>query len=233
MQHPSPVRYLQNSWRDLEVSLLGGFQDSFLRSDITDNWVISHHQNSAEIFKATTFNKHWATVWPQGLNLHLSGNGVPYRGAEICSTRKFGYGRFRVRMCPSASPGVITSFFLYDPESRDEIDIEFGHFNHDGKIHLQCNYFVGGVGGNEYIHELSFDPIRGTHIYGFDWSSSYIRWFTHREGTIHIDLTRLLLRNPMHLYMNLWAPHNNHEWVGKYEGRSTLATYEWVCYRPR
>jgi len=102
----------------------------------------------------------------------------PWKSSEYRSVATYKYGFFECRMKASNHPGTDSDMFVYTGPSNgtiwDEVDIEIL-----GKspTQMQCNYFANGVGGHEYMVNLGFDVSAGFHTYGFDWQSSYIKWY--------------------------------------------------------
>lgn len=103
---------------------------------------------------------------------------------------------------------------------QDEIDFEF--LGHDKRA-VQTNYHVGGVGGREQIHALSFDSSDGFHHYAIAWDAAAIEW------RIDGELVRREERRegepwpekPMYLYASVWDASYiaDGAWTGKYHGR--------------
>ena len=70
--------------------------------------------------------------------------------------------------------GTVSSFFLYDDTSRDEIDVEI--LGKDPS-QVQFNYFVNGQGGHEKVIDLGFDSSAGLHNYEIEYSEGRIDWY--------------------------------------------------------
>ncbi|XP_047072962.1 xyloglucan endotransglucosylase/hydrolase protein 31-like [Lolium rigidum] len=103
----------------------------------------------------------------------------------------------------------------------DEIDFEF--LGGDKRA-VQTNFYVGGCGGREMVHELPFDSSDGFHHYAVAWGADAIEWRVDGE------LVRREERGndgepwpekPMFLYASLWDASGIDEgrWTGTYHGR--------------
>ena len=110
-----------------------------------------------------------------------------YAGAEMYTQDVFHYGRFEARMQMAVGSGVVSSMFLYYPNSSvkgnpwREIDIEVLGNNSNG---FQSNLITGtsAVQIQSAIKEpLSFDVSQAYHTYGIDWTPDSIVWYV--DGT--------------------------------------------------
>jgi endo-1,3-1,4-beta-glycanase ExoK len=105
-------------------------------------------------------------------------SGLPYTGAEMQSSNKYGYGRYETIMQPARGSGVVSAFFTYtgpwfgDP--HDEIDIEFLGSD-TTKVHF--NYFKNGKVIKPATFDLPFDAADRPHLYAFDWRPDGITWY--------------------------------------------------------
>ena len=105
-------------------------------------------------------------------------SGLPYTGAEMQSSNKYGYGRYETIMQPARGSGVVSAFFTYtgpwfgDP--HDEIDIEFLGSD-TTKVHF--NYFKDGKVIKPATFDLPFDAADRPHLYAFDWRPDGITWY--------------------------------------------------------
>lgn len=142
-------------------------------------------------------------------------SGDPYIGAEMRSAMNFQYGFFGTYMKPSATPGTASTFFLYNDNPHDEIDIEF--LGKDTTV-VQFNYFVNDVGNHEYKYNLGFDASKEYHHYGFYWDEHEITWYVDMKPVYRIvgdDMPSA----PSKLMANHWAGASNNkgiiDWMGK------------------
>ena len=182
----------------------------------------------------------------------LDGVDVPfnYTAGEARSQNYYHYGDYAVSMKPSANGGTASTFFVctgpYDikdgvPNAHDEIDIEFL-----GKdtTHVQFNFFVDGVGGNEFMYDLGFDASEEYHEYGFRWAPDSITWFVDGEPVYKVTTDksveeaknlRVVEKLPStagRILTNYWCGNERAwGWMGKYEGdvKDNGTTYQWIA----
>ena len=180
----------------------------------------------------------------------MDGQEVPYNytAGEARTQNYYHYGDYEVSMKPSANEGTASTFFIctgpYDlkdgvPNSHDEIDIEFL-----GKdtTHVQFNFFVDGVGGNEFMYDLGFDASEEYHTYGFRWEPNAITWFVDGQPVYkvttddveegknlkHVDK---LPSTAGRILMNYWCGNEGaYGWMGEYKGEThdNGTSYQWV-----
>ena len=180
----------------------------------------------------------------------IDGQEVPYNytAGEARTQNYYHYGDYEVSMKPSANDGTASTFFIctgpYDlkdgvPNSHDEIDIEFL-----GKdtTHVQFNFFVNGVGGNEFMYDLGFDASEEFHTYGFRWEETSITWFVDGQPVYKVTTEdveegknlRQVEKIPStagRILMNYWCGNERaYDWMGEYKGETVDngTTYQWV-----
>lgn len=173
----------------------------------------------------------------EGLSYKLEKYNKKNAGAEFTTNNKFGYGTYKVCMKPESNRGVISSFFLYDVDTADEIDIEFVGAGAEKSV--QFNYYEGSSGvSHPHYHFLDFDPTKDFHEYGFEWTPDYIRWFVDGEEVHRVLATDDDL--PTHdcqIMMNLWdgfpAPSWT-SWGGKFDEKClpVHAYYDYIEFTP-
>lgn len=161
------------------------------------------------------------------------GQAKPYRGAEYRTKDSYLYGRFQVRMKALDREGTLASFFTYNDDYPNtpwnEIDIEIlGRYTDD----VQFNAITPGQQNHLSHYFVSFDPSSDYHVYGFEWTPSYVAWFidsteVYRQDGAHIST----LTHPQKIMMNVWPPIYT-SWVGSWnEGvLPAFAFYDWVRY---
>ena len=190
-----------------------------------------------------------------------------YTAGEVRTQNYYGYGDFEVKMKPSKNPGTASTFFTctgpYDTKfvldengdyvldennqrvtvnnPHDEIDIEFL-----GKdtTKVQFNFFVNGVGGNEYMYDLGFDAAEEYHEYGYRWEEDSITWFVDNQPVYkvttdetvktgsNVRYVKTLPSTPGRILSNYWCGTQRAEgWMGKYTGNSQDdgTTYKWMA----
>ncbi|WP_297417652.1 glycoside hydrolase family 16 protein [Clostridium sp.] len=162
------------------------------------------------------------------LNKDTQGGTKPYAGGEYRSNDTYNYGLYQVNMKPAKNPGIVSSFFTYQSNPWDEIDIEFL-----GKdtTKVQFNYYTNGVGNHEYIYNLGFDASTSYHTYAFNWQPTYIAWLV--DGKEVYRATNNIPSHPGKIMMNLWPGTGVDSWLNAYDGKTPLnAYYDWVSYDP-
>ena len=184
-----------------------------------------------------------ATAWVNDAEVEYK-----YTAGEARTQNYYHYGDYEVSMKPSANGGTASTFFVctgpYDlkdgvPNAHDEIDIEFL-----GKdtTHVQFNFFVDGVGGNEFMYDLGFDASKEFHTYGFRWEENAITWFVDGEPVYkvttddveegknlkHVDK---LPSTAGRILTNYWCGNERaYGWMGEYKGETADngTTYQWI-----
>ena len=163
-----------------------------------------------------------------------------FYGGELRSKDHYHYGDYEITMKPEAKKGTCTSFFVYtgptefdaegNPNPHDEIDIEFL-----GKdtTHVQFNFFVNGVGGNEFKYDLGFDASEEFHTYGFRWTEDYITWYVDGEPVYRVDETekKPIPHTAGRMMTNYWCGSEVAEaWMGKYDhpGEGEASEYKLI-----
>jgi endo-1,3-1,4-beta-glycanase ExoK len=116
------------------------------------------------------------------LTLDAGTDSPPWKSGEYRSNANYKYGFYECRMKTSNHSGTVCSLFTYTGPSHgtiwDEIDIEILGKN---PRQMQCNFYADSVGGHEYMVNLGFDSSAGFHNYGFEWQSSFIKWYVDGE----------------------------------------------------
>ena len=173
-----------------------------------------------------------------------------YTAGEARTENYYHYGDYEVSMKPSANVGTASTFFVctgpYDlkdgvPNAHDEIDIEFL-----GKdtTHVQFNFFVNGVGGNEYMYDLGFDAAEEFHTYGFRWLPDSITWFVDGEPVYKVTTDKsaeegknlrvvdVLPQTAGRMLANYWCGNERAwGWMGAYNGeeKDNGTQYQWIA----
>jgi endo-1,3-1,4-beta-glycanase ExoK len=100
--------------------------------------------------------------------------------AELYTTQVYRYGRFEARLRFAAGDGVISSFFLWKPNSQvpgtfwNELDFE----KLGADCHLQTNplYGLAPLVDRGEREELAADLCGEYHTYTFEWAPDYIAY---------------------------------------------------------
>lgn len=185
-----------------------------------------------------------ATAWINDAEVEYD-----YTAGEARTQNYYHYGDYEVSMKPSANPGTASTFFVctgpYDlkdgvPNAHDEIDIEF--LGND-TTHVQFNFFVNGVGGNEYMYDLGFDASEEFHTYGFRWEENAITWFVDgapvykvtTDSSVktggNLKVVEKLPSTAGRILTNYWCGNERAwGWMGTYVGDSKDqgTEYQWI-----
>ncbi len=157
----------------------------------------------------------------------------PYNGAEYRTKASYLYGRFEVRLKSQGREGMLASFFTYNDNypatDWNEIDIEIlGRYTDD----VQFNTITPGQVNHVSHQYVGFDPSRDYHVYGFEWTPSYVAWFidsveVYRQTGGHIATLTI----PQKIMMNVWLPAAV-GWAGTWNEAvlPAFAFYDWVSY---
>lgn len=166
------------------------------------------------------------------------------RGVEIYSKASVHFGRWEIRMKAAATPGSISSFFTYYPNSyKDspypwrEIDIEV--LGKDGTT-FQSNLITGTSSSklhSEALHTFAADLSRTFHTYTLDWTPDSVVWrldgASVRKVTSSDQQRQVVdLRDSSQTYrMNLWAS-NAETWAGALDISKlpVLQVVHWMRY---
>lgn len=170
--------------------------------------------------------------------LIVTAQNKTYKGAEYRTKESYKYGRFEVRMKSVQVEGTLSTFFTYfdglpgddwSSSKWNEIDIEIlGRYNNSA----QWNTITAGSSNHVRSELLDFNPHTDFHVYGFEWTDSYVAWFVdgkevYRQTGAHIQT----ITRAQKIMMNIWLPQYQ-DWVGTFNPNSlpAFAYYDWVSY---
>ncbi|MBO8130721.1 MAG: family 16 glycosylhydrolase [Candidatus Marinimicrobia bacterium] len=158
----------------------------------------------------------------------------PYKGGELRTKESFLYGRFEVRFKSASGSGIVSSFFTYHDNVKDEmdwneIDIEIlGKYNNK----VQFNTITPGRINHVELVTVNFDPSEDFHIYAIEWMPNYVAWYID-DISKHIQVGQHIaeLNKPQKIMMNLWQS-TDKNWVGQFDDSilPKYAVYDWVKY---
>jgi hypothetical protein len=164
------------------------------------------------------------------------------RGVEIYSKSEVHFGRWEIRMKAAATPGTVSSFFTYYPNSYldspypwREIDIEV--LGKNGKV-FQSNLITGTAGAkvtSEKLHTFASDLSQTFHTYTLEWTPDSVVWRLDGANVRSISNSSqqvVDLRDSSHTYrMNLWAS-NSPAWAGALDTSKlpVLQVIRWMRY---
>jgi len=170
----------------------------------------------------------------------LARAAISLSGVEIYSKSSVRYGRWEIRMKAAATPGSVSSFFTYYPNSYlglptpwREIDIEVLGNKPTG---FQSNLITGDAGSketSEKYHTSTADLSQDFHTYVLDWTPDSIVWRLDGKmlrKTSNQQTTDL--QDSLETYrMNVWAS-NSSAWVGALDTAKLpiLQVVNWMAY---
>jgi endo-1,3-1,4-beta-glycanase ExoK len=116
--------------------------------------------------------------------LTLAGSASAVTSAELYSSAAYTYGRFEARIQFAPGDGVISSFFLWKPDSEqssvywNELDFE----KLGAACDLQTNSIYGLPQSNHEERGYALAGLcEGYHTYAYEWTPEAIAWFV--DGT--------------------------------------------------
>lgn len=207
------------------------FFDDFNGRTLSSAWQIATWVNGPPF--GCTFSSQDVHLGKSLLSLSFSGNSG--KCAEVRTKAFWQYGAFVVDMKPSAVPGTVSSFFLYDgvagTASHYEIDIEFV----GGSGLLHTNYWIAG---QQYPQDIDLkvmgiDPYKASRRYSVSWQPDVIVWHVMDDAGQWVEVRRAAaaISAPMKLMMNAWYGDNIGSallFPGYYGGQQGTAQYNSV-----
>lgn len=207
------------------------FFDDFSGRALGNAWQIATWVNGPPF--GCTFSNQDVHLGKGQLTLSFSGNSG--KCAEVRTAQYWQYGAFVVDMKPSAVPGTVSSFFLYDgvagTASHFEIDIEFV----GGSGLLHTNYWIAG---QQYpldidLRAMGIDPYKSSRRYSVSWQADVIAWHVMNDAGQWLEVRRAnaAIAAPMKLMMNAWYGDNIGSallFPGYYAGQQGAAQYNSV-----
>jgi endo-1,3-1,4-beta-glycanase ExoK len=209
------------------------FLESF-ESGIADSWNASDDRSNDLPFNCGWAKKHVELAAEGVVRLRIDdepGSEKPFSCGEVSSKNTFHYGNYEVRMKPAKQEGVVSSFFILNSETGDEIDVEI--LGRDTSK-MQANFFVAGQGGHEYLVDLGFDASEDFHTYGFEWRPELIRWYVDGK-LVHIVFANQtqLPAAPAKILINSWNGKGNEKWMGEFTYTQPIfAEYDQISFTP-
>jgi hypothetical protein len=166
------------------------------------------------------------------LNLTSTTSSAPLQGAEVQTTRGYGYGRYECRMKVSPANAGVASFFLYGVGSGiPEFDMEF-LLNEQQILHVTNHPEVG-----ETIVPLFFDPTAAFHTYAINWipgpdpGTATVQNFV--DGQMVATQTSPNFLPPTGgclIMMNVWS--GEPDFGGGPPSTNATTQYDWVRFTP-
>lgn len=130
-----------------------------------------------------------------------------FDGAQIETPDVFGIGIYKAHI--KTVPGLksVTGFFLYAPETEDEITIEI--FNDNSRKVWMTSYIGGGEPKAKLTYTLDFDPAAEFHEYKIDYRYDAVTFFVDDKliGKIENKSFKTIpINSKMKLVVNSWFP---------------------------
>lgn len=143
-----------------------------------------------------------------------------YGGAEVETKQNFGSGEFKFSMKASPSPHIMNAIFLYDPSTKNEIDLEVIN---EGTWEVWFTTYVNGIEQSHSEMALSFDPSSAYHSYTIKWSpgNSLVQFFV--DEVLFEEVVYGANSANLYLVLMAYAP----SWTAK---MPTTATFCYVDY---
>ncbi|MBN1697231.1 MAG: family 16 glycosylhydrolase [Spirochaetales bacterium] len=236
---------MKNMMRCIAVCVLlaGVFPFVFAQSEFTDNldnYDTGRWTKADGWTNGSPFNCYWRDTQitfsggQLAITLDSYTGSPPWKSGEYRSNETYRYGFFECRMKASNHQGTVSSLFLYTGPSHDtiwdEIDIEILGKN---PRQVQCNYFADSKGGHEHMVDLGFDSSAGFHNYGFEWQSSFIKWYI--DGVLVHTINNNGQEFPVTSSMcmiNYWNGDSSVTgWLGNFDQQVPQSIYyDWIRY---
>ena len=175
-----------------------------------------------------------------------------YKSGELETKARYGFGAFEARIRTAQGPGVVSTFFLWKPDSEKapsvpwhEIDFEMGQASGD----IQTQVMTPGASPPMYrtehavAHTLPYRPHQGYFTYRIEWTPDYIAFFVDgkevRRETDKTEYASMFLKDAsgdtpaserMELRTGVWPGEPSiYGWSGPFDG-STVPTAHFVDY---
>jgi beta-glucanase (GH16 family) len=161
-----------------------------------------------------------------------------FRGAEISTvSENYRFGWYEASIKAASEPGVVNGFFIYDPASLDEIDVEiltedFGPSF--GEVHFVLH--PKGIKGKEdldYVVQLNFNPSADFNSYAFRWSVDKVEFYVNENyvGYLPTYYGSEILSEPGKIFFNNWTGANVN-WGGGPPANSAQMEVAWIKFVP-
>lgn len=220
------------------TSSAASFREDFSEGLNLERWTVStwtaprnSHTNVA------SFSAENVSIVNGVLRLKLSQftkNGVLHSvGAELMSTRKFGFGVYTFVMKASADAngapwsGSITGIGLYAKDSETEIDIEVEGIPSRSRLTQVTTWE-----GEQKFESLKIDlgvPHKEFNTYVVIWTPDSVRFF--QNGSLISENLSVVPTAPAHIFFNHWGT-NSDLWGGSGTARDRYMFIKSVTFRP-
>jgi endo-1,3-1,4-beta-glycanase ExoK len=196
----------------------------------------------------------WAVLYLGLCGLLLSSTALAksYKSGEFETKTRYGFGAFEARIRSAQGPGVISTFFLWKPDSEKapavpwhEIDFEMGQASGDYQTQIMTPGSSPPLYRREHVvaHGLSARPYQAYYTYRIEWTPDYIAFFVDgkevRRETDHNEFSVMFAKDAsgdtpvgerMELRTGVWPGDPSiFSWSGAFDG-STVPTAHFVDY---
>ncbi len=156
-------------------------------------------------------------------------NDIMYTSGAVNtnSTYKFNYGYFEARLKMPKGKGLWPAWWMLSNGWPPEIDMLEILCSRPQQLRVNCHY--GPAWNQEKSHEqvigLDFDSTDDFHVYGFEWTPTYMKYYVDgvQVGHAFTDKTALKQCTNMYMILNLaidgWdgAPDETTVWPAEYK----------------
>jgi len=181
------------------------------------------------------------------LTLEFINNNGEYLSSAIQTRREFLYGKWEARLKVSSVPGVLNSMYTidwddtsdsgsYSDGTKQEIDIEFltkSFIGSTGEVHAAVHAEGKRSFNLNPDKSLSFNPSSGFHVWGFEITPEYIKWYVDGEVWLTYEYSEndIAISAPYQLKFNSWSQAH---WIGGPPESGTKCVYliDWVQFTP-
>ncbi|MEI9952457.1 MAG: family 16 glycosylhydrolase [Pseudomonadota bacterium] len=173
-----------------------------------------------------------------------------YKSGELETKTRYGFGAFEARIRCAKGPGVISTFFLWKPDSEKapavpwhEIDFEMGQATGDYQTQIMTPGTSPPLYRTQHVvaHSLPSRAYEYYYTYRIEWTPDYIAFFVDgkevRRETNQTEFAPLFMKDAsgntpsserMELRTGVWAGDSS-AWAGNFDG-SSVPTGHFVDY---
>lgn len=176
-------------------------------------------------WEKTNYSTPYTSYVPENVTV-IDGNLIckapanEFKGGELLTLKRFGYGKYRARLKISNIPNTVFSFYLYNHKggNPDEIDVEFyGSNTHQINFNSwKDGYLVSA------ILDLTFDASADFHTYGFDYYKDRIDFII--DGVIVHTLNTNIPSTEMYMLCTAYSP----SWMGAMPNSDGFLYIDWI-----
>lgn len=195
-------------------------------------WMVADGWTNGD-YHASYFDASQVEIGPDGLALTLGpveGGLKAYATGEIRTVGRYDRGYFEIDMKVPRGSGMVSGFFTYTGAAFDdphhEIDIEIL-----GKDTRSISLTIFHDGESQgVVLPLGFDAADDFHLYAFEWTDEYVRWFVDGK-LVHEENGRGLPipTEPQVYYLHLWNTDSLTDWLGPLDVSAMPQTMEVRC----